>query len=259
MKTCSDRAITICLSSVQCPLGHARNSARTAHSFLERWARQLAYYWGSGTAQQSLVQYGLEKESQRCKSIESINRAFLNILSLLGSLLQVLASTDTEIAPRISQYRKSSERLFSMKTWSNRVKKTALGSVQCALEYIRISDESAHSFLERWARQLAYYWGSGTGQKSIVQYQLLTESLRSKCIESIERHFYNIPPIPGSLHLVLTSPDAEIAPQNLPISKIPQLVFIPPHHHFALQSEHFGERNLDQFCALSPPVISVCP
>jgi len=38
-------------------------------------------------------------ESQRCKSIESINRAFLNILSLLGSLLQVLASTDTEIAP----------------------------------------------------------------------------------------------------------------------------------------------------------------
>src|SRR5271154_708005 len=161
--------------------------------------------------------------------------------------------------PHVSQYRKSSQPLFSMKTWSDRVKKTALGSVRCALEDIRISDESAYSFLKRWVRQLAYYWGSGTGQKSIVQYQLLTESLRSKSIESIDRHFYNIPPIPGSLHLVLTCPDAEIAPQNLPISKITQLVFIPPHHHFALQSEHFGERNLDQFSAPNSPVLPICP
>ena len=219
MKTWSDRAIKICLSSARCPLGHARNSARTAHSFLERWARQLAYYWGSGTAQQSLVQYGLEKESQRCKSIESINRAFLNILSLLGSLLQVLASTDTEIAPRVSQYRKSSERLFSMKTWSNRVKKTALGSVRRALEYIRISDESAYSFLKRWARQLAYYWGSGTGQKPFVQYGLETESQCSKSIESINRPFLDILSLPGSLLQVLASTDTEMAPARLPISK----------------------------------------
>src|SRR5271170_7575780 len=194
MKTWSNRVKKTALGSVRCSLEYIRISDESSNSFLERWARQLAYYWGSGTAQQSLVQYGLEKESQRCKSIESINRAFLNILSLLGSLLQVLASTDTEIAPRVSQYRKSSERLFSMKTWSNRVKKTALGSVRRALEYIRISDESAYSFLEQWARQLAYYWGSGTGQKSIVQYQLYTESLRSKSIESIDRYFYNIPP-----------------------------------------------------------------
>src|SRR5271155_2141814 len=146
-----------------------------------------------------------------------------------------------------------------MKTWSNRVKKTALGSVRRALEYIRISDESAYSFLKRWPRQLAYYWGSGTGQKSIVQYQLWTESLRSKSIESIERYFYNIPPIPECLYPVLTSPDAAIAPQNLPISEIPQLVFIPPHHHFPLQSELLGRCNIDQFCALSPPVMSICP
>src|SRR5277367_6518844 len=99
MKTCSDRAIKICLSSARCPLEHPRNSARTAHSFLERWALQLAGYRGSGTAQQSFVQYGLETESQRCKSIESINRPFLNIFSLPGSLLQVLASTDTEMVP----------------------------------------------------------------------------------------------------------------------------------------------------------------
>src|SRR5271163_1342126 len=112
--------------------------------------------------------------------------------------------------PHVSQYRKSSEPLFSMKTWSDRVKKTALGSVQCALQHIRISDGSADSFLERWARLLSSYWGSGTGQKSIVQYQLLTESLRSKSIESIDRHFYNIRPISGSLNFVLTCPDAEI-------------------------------------------------
>src|SRR5271163_355552 len=84
----------------------------------------------------------------------------------------------------VSQYRKPSEPLFSMKTWSDRVKKTSLGSVRCALEYIRISEESAHSFRERWARQLAYYRGSGTGQKSILQYQLWMESQRSTSIES---------------------------------------------------------------------------
>jgi len=38
------------------------------------------------------------------------------------------------------------------------------------------------------------------------------ESQHSNCIESIKRHFYNIPPISGSLHLVLTCPDVEIPP-----------------------------------------------
>src|SRR5271154_1022881 len=198
-------------------------------------------------------------ESLRSKCIESIDRHFYNIPPIPRSVQFVLASPDRETAPQISPSRKYSQPLFSMKAWSDRATKTSLSGVRGPLRHIRISDKLAHSFLERWARQLAYYWGSGMGQKSIVQYQLLTESLRSKCIESIDRHFYNISPIPGSLHLVLTSPDAEIAPQNLPISKIPQLVFIPPHHHFALQSEHFGERNLDQFSAPNSPVLPICP
>src|SRR5271170_6300669 len=100
-----------------------------------------------------------------------------------------------------------------MKTWSDRAKNTSLSTVRCPLQHIRISEESGFSFLERWARQLAYYRGSGTGQKSIVQYQLQMESLRSKCIESIDRHFYNIPPLPVSVQFVLASPDREIAPQ----------------------------------------------
>src|SRR5271154_5601816 len=33
----------------------------------------------------------------------------------------------------------------------------------------------------------------------------------------------------------------------------------PPHHHFPLQSELLGERNLDQFNALNSPVISIYP
>src|SRR5271155_212176 len=132
----------------------------------------------------------------------------------------VLASPDREIAPQISPSRKSSQPLFSIKARSNRAKKTSLGSVRCPLQHIRISEESAHSFLERWACQLAYYWGSGTGQKSFVQYGLETESQCSKSIESINRPFLDILLLPGSLLQVLASTDTEMAPTRLPISKI---------------------------------------
>jgi len=74
---------------------------------------------------------------------------------------------------------------------------------------------------------LATIAGSGTSQKFILISQLFMESQHSKSIESIRRHFYNIPPIPGSLHLVLISPDPEIAPQNLPIAKIPPAYILP--------------------------------
>jgi len=132
----------------------------------------------------------------------------------------VLASPDREIAPQISPSRKYSQPLFSMKAWSDRAKKTSLSSVRGPLRHIRISDELAHSFLERWARQLAYYWGSGTGQKPFVQYGLETESQCSKSIESINRPFLDILLLPGSLLQVLASTDTEMAPTRLPISKI---------------------------------------
>src|SRR5271155_1009925 len=189
MKTWSNRAVKTASSSVRCTLEHAPNSAESADSFMERWALQLAHYWGSGTAQKSVVEYQLYMESQRSNYVESIDRLLHSILQLPGSVQFVLAFPDREIAPQISPSRKYSQPLFSMKAWSDRAKKTSLSSVRGPLRHIRISDELAHSFLERWARQLAYYWGSGTGQKPFVQYGLETESQCSKSIESINRPF----------------------------------------------------------------------
>jgi hypothetical protein len=62
--------------------------------------------------------------------------------------------------------------------------------------------------------------------------QLYIESRHSKCIESIKKQFYNISPIPGSLHLVLAYPDAEIAPKISQWHKSPELLFFPSYHHF---------------------------
>src|SRR5271154_4636909 len=123
-------------------------------------------------------------ESHRSNSIESINRLLHNILPFPGSLRQVLASPDRELAPQISQSRKFPPALFPMKIWSDRAIKTALPSVQRPLQHIRTSAEWANSFLERWALQLARYWGSGMAQKSVVQSQLYMESQRSNSIES---------------------------------------------------------------------------
>jgi len=71
--------------------------------------------------------------------------------------------------------------------------------------------------------KLATIAGSGPTQKFTLICQLFMESQHSNCRESINRFFYNIYPISGSLNLVLTSPDAEIAPQNL----IPPAFILP--------------------------------
>src|SRR5271170_2567505 len=102
-------------------------------------------------------------ESQCSNSVESINRLLHTILPFPGPLRQVLASPDRELTPQISQSRKIPPALFSMKIWSDRAIKTALRSVQCPLQHVRISDESAYSFMKRWALQLAHYRASGTG------------------------------------------------------------------------------------------------
>src|SRR5271155_1846690 len=51
--------------------------------------------------------------------------------------------------------------------------------------------------------------------------------------------------------------------ESVPIFEGPSFFCLPlvapPHHHFPLQSELLGERNLYQFNALNPPVISICP
>ena len=151
-------------------------------------------------------------ESHRSNSIESINRLLHTILPFPGSLHQVLASPDRELTPQISQSRKFPPALFSMKIWSDRAIKTALRSVRCPLQRIKISAKSAYNFMKWWALQLSDYRRSGTGQKFNLRCQLSMESQHSNCIESIKRHFYNIPPISGSLHLVLTCPDVEIPP-----------------------------------------------
>ena len=181
---------------------------------------QVGHCRGSGTAQKSVVQYQLYTESQRSNCVESIDRPLCNSLPLPGALRQVLASPDTEIAPQISQTRKSSQPLLSMKAGSDRPLKTALSSVRYALKHIRNSARSAHSFLERWALQLAHYWGSGTAQISVVQYQLYMESQRSTSIESINRVLHSIPQLPGSVRFVLAPTDTEMAPARPPISKI---------------------------------------
>src|SRR5271170_3821722 len=61
--------------------------------------------------------------------------------------------------------------LFSMKIRSDRVIRTALRSIRCPLQHIRIPAESGDSFMKRWTVQLSDYRRSGTGQKSILQYQ----------------------------------------------------------------------------------------
>src|SRR5271163_2945967 len=110
-------------------------------------------------------------ESHRSNSIESINRLLHTILPFPGSLHQVLASPDRELTPQISQSRKFPPALFSMKIWSNRAIKTALRSVPCPLQRIKISAKSAYNFMKQWALQLSDYLRSGTGQNSILQYQ----------------------------------------------------------------------------------------
>jgi hypothetical protein len=48
------------------------------------------------------------------------------------------------------------------------------------------------------------------------------------------------------LHLVLTSPDAEMArPQISPVAQIPQPFILPHHDHFPLQSEQLWTVILD--------------
>src|SRR5271168_5522081 len=81
------------------------------------------------------------------------------------------------------------------------------------------------SFMERWALQLVHYRGSGTAQISVVQYQLYTESRCSTSIESVNRLLHSILQLPGSLQLVLASPDTEIAPQISQSRKFPPALF----------------------------------
>src|SRR5271163_5020859 len=49
MKIWSDRAVKTELRNVRCSLQHIQTSAKSAYSFMERWALQLADYRGSGT------------------------------------------------------------------------------------------------------------------------------------------------------------------------------------------------------------------
>jgi hypothetical protein len=49
----------------------------------------------------------------------------------------------------------------------------------------------------------------------------------------MEELFYNIPPLFGSVLLVLASPDTEVAPQNLPVAKIFRGLFL---HEDLIQS-----------------------
>jgi hypothetical protein len=55
--------------------------------------------------------------------------------------------------------RQFSASLFSIKTRSNRVIKTALSSVRHVLKHTRTPAQSLHFFLERWALQVAHYPG----------------------------------------------------------------------------------------------------
>src|SRR5271155_3167301 len=158
MKTWSNRAVKTASSSVRCTLEHAPNSAESADSFMERWALQLAHYWGSGTAQKSVVEYQLYMESQRSNYVESINRLLHSILQLPGSVQFVLASPDTEIAPQISQSRKFPQALLSMKTSSDRAENAALNRIRLTLEHPRISSRSNYFFLEKLVHQLAHSW-----------------------------------------------------------------------------------------------------
>jgi len=99
METWSNRAIKTALSRGRCPLRHIRISAQSVDSSVERWAVQLAHYRASGTAQKSLVEYQLYIESHGCNCVESNPRLLHTLLSFPGSLRQVLASPDREIAP----------------------------------------------------------------------------------------------------------------------------------------------------------------
>jgi len=68
--------------------------------------------------------------------------------------------------------------------------------------------------------------GSRTSQKSILQCQLFMESQPTKCIASINRPLYNIPPLPGSMQFDLASPDTEKAGQTLHRPQISASTFL---------------------------------
>src|SRR5271170_6305901 len=157
----------------------------------------------------------------------------------------VLASPDREIAPQISPSRKYSQPVFSMKGWADRAKKTSLSSVRGTLRHIRISVELALSFLERWALQLAHYRASGTAQISVVQYQFYMESQRSTSIESVNRPIHSILQLPGSVPSVLASPDTEMAPPRLPVSKIFGTLFLRE------DMVRSGQKNVVEQCSAS--------
>jgi hypothetical protein len=95
-------------------------------------------------------------ESQRSKFVESIYRPFYNISPVPGSVQLVLVSPDTEKAAPRSQRLKFPPALFRLKTWLDRVIKTALSSSRCVLQHIKRSVQSHQSFIERWAPQVAH-------------------------------------------------------------------------------------------------------
>jgi len=66
--------------------------------------------------------------------------------------------------------RQFSSNFFSMKTWSNWAKETALSSIRYALKHIPTSARSHPSFLEQQALQVIA--GSRTSQKSIRQHHI---------------------------------------------------------------------------------------
>src|SRR5271170_1942292 len=84
----------------------------------------------------------------------------------------------------------------------------------------------------------------------MLQCQLTMKFQRSKHTESILEPFYNIPPLLGSVPVVLASPDTEIPPQNLSVATILPWHFL---HEQILQSG--PKSNVDQLLThrICPP------
>lgn len=91
-------------------------------------------------------------DSARSKYTESIKTPFDNILPLPRSLAPSLPSPDAEIAPHNA---KNLEVPFDIRITPIRVIKWSLYRSWLALRNTEILDRSVHSFLERWALQLA--------------------------------------------------------------------------------------------------------
>ena len=123
--------------------------------------------------------------------------------------------------------RQFSAGLFSMKTGSNRAKKTALSSVRCALQHIPTSARSHPSFSEWWALKIPHF----CGKRDITELHPATPHIDRISPFQVYR-IYQEMPLQYFRNTLVSAPCSDISrcrncAQNLPMAQIPPAFILP--------------------------------